>query len=92
MEPVVRRSDFVLMLCPECRISVSVEPPSCNSLDFPLPCPQCNGVAGVPQRVSTRPHGGVTVTVKCERCAHEWTCTISRPDSRSSFPAARSPR
>jgi len=92
MQPVVRRSDFVVMLCQDCKISVSVEPPSCSGLDFPIACPKCAGVAGHPRRVSTRDDGGVTVEVKCEACGHEWSCTLRRSDSRPAFPATRSAR
>ena len=90
MQPVVRRSDFVLMLCSDCRISVSVAPPTCSSYDFPVACPQCTSLSGTPYRVSTRPNGGVLVAVKCDACGHDWHCTLPPADAKPSFPAARS--
>ena len=92
MQPAVRRSDYVLMHCADCRISVTVEPSACSGVDFPVACPHCAGVTGLPRRVATRGDGGVTVDVKCEACGHEWTCTLRRTDSRSAIPAARPAR
>jgi ActR/RegA family two-component response regulator len=39
---------------------------------FPVPCPKCAALAGVPQSVSTEPSGGTYVSLRCEACAQEW--------------------
>ena len=42
---------------------------------FPLECPNCAAVAGMPFRACTLP-GAVAVDVRCRECQHEWRCLM----------------
>jgi hypothetical protein len=40
---------------------------------FPLPCPACAQVAGIPFMAATHlESGGIKVAMRCRECQHEW--------------------
>jgi hypothetical protein len=41
---------------------------------FPMPCPTCQAVAGMPFMAGTDAQsGGVRVAMRCRDCSHEWS-------------------
>lgn len=45
---------------------------------FPIVCPACLAIAGSPLRISQNPEG-VEISVRCEKCAWEWTISSDMP-------------
>ena len=40
---------------------------------FPMPCPGCKGVEGMPFMAGTQLHSGaISVALRCRACSHEW--------------------
>ena len=39
---------------------------------FPMTCPNCGELAGVPRSVSTAAKGGTYITLVCEKCSQHW--------------------
>ena len=40
---------------------------------FPMPCPACQQVAGMPFMAGTHlESGGIKVAMRCRECGHEW--------------------
>jgi RNase P subunit RPR2 len=40
---------------------------------FPMPCPACKQVAGMPFMAGTQLHSGaIAVAMRCRECGHEW--------------------
>ena len=40
---------------------------------FPMACPACKGVAGMPFMAGTQLHSGaIAVAMRCRECNHEW--------------------
>ena len=47
-------------------------PAASGPVGFPLPCPSCREVAGMPRSVSTTANRGTYICLVCEKCAQEW--------------------
>jgi ActR/RegA family two-component response regulator len=47
-------------------------PRSAARTSFPIPCPRCRSLTGVPRSVTTAANGGTYVTLQCESCSEEW--------------------
>jgi len=66
--------------------SVSLSDSLC--CQFPLECPKCAAVSGMPYKATTLP-GAVAVELRCKDCEHEWQCLVQsmpaltpKPDRR----------
>ena len=49
--------------------------PDAICYEFPLECPNCAAVSGMPYKASTL-EGAVAVEVRCKDCQHEWRCLL----------------
>ena len=57
--------------------NASLADPFCYQ--FPLECPKCSAVSGMPYKVCTVP-GAVAVDVRCKDCGHEWRCLMPQSE------------
>lgn len=55
---------------------------------FPIPCPECNRVSGMPFIASTTlESGAIRVGLRCRDCGHEWRFDMPvKVDSRLTTP------
>ena len=44
---------------------------------FPMACPECRSLEGMPTKVETRESGAVCVALRCQLCRYEWTVKMS---------------
>lgn len=64
-ETVANEVDRVLLEFPDGR-TAAIRP------TFPLTCPKCGELSGMPRSVSTAAKRGTYITLVCEKCAQQW--------------------